>query len=220
MSVSSREDVSITTGTDRYLGCCLMRSSTSSPSILGSLRSSRTTAGGPGSRPAKAPCEKMWSSASTPSRTTTISLASLVRFSAAKVSSTSAGLSSTMRIGLSVGMAPSFLAFGQREGKSRALADGALGLERAAVAIDDALGQRQPDPRTFEIFLPVQPLEHLEQLAGVGHVEAEAIVLDGVDDIAVALHAADADPRRRHAAAVFDGVVDQIVERLPDQAGI
>src|SRR3954451_15475983 len=111
-----------------------------------------------------------------------MSLASFVRFSAAKVSSTSAGLSSTMRIGLSVGIGPSFLAFGQRERKGRALSDGAVGLERAAVAIDDALGQRQPNSRAFEVFLPVQPLEHLEQLAGVGHVEADTIVIGGVDD--------------------------------------
>ena len=44
--------------------------------------------------------------------------------------------------------------------------------------LGDALHQREPRPVALEFLRPVQPLEQAEQLAGVGHAEADAVVLD------------------------------------------
>src|SRR5712671_6951137 len=103
MSSSSLEEVRTTTGTSLVRGSARIRCSTSMPSSLGSLRSSRTTAGiVGGSRPAYLPVQNRKSSASWPSLATETWLAMLALRSARSVSSSSFGLSSTSRIIFSI----------------------------------------------------------------------------------------------------------------------
>src|SRR5205809_3830951 len=103
MSSSSLDEVRTTTGTSLVRGSARIRCSTSIPSSLGSLRSSRTTAGSVcGSRPACGPVPNSKSTASWPSRATTTLLAMLAFRSARKVSSSSFGLSSTSMIIFSI----------------------------------------------------------------------------------------------------------------------
>jgi len=49
------------------------------------------------------------------------------------------------------------------------------------VAVDDALYGRETDSGAFEFLGAVEPLEHAEQLVGVLHVKADAVILDKVD---------------------------------------
>jgi hypothetical protein len=56
-----------------------------------------------------------------------------------------------------------------------AMADFAFGPHSSSVASHDALHSRQPDARTREFMLCVQPLEHAKQSMRVGHVEARAL---------------------------------------------
>src|SRR5712692_9087188 len=103
MSSSSLEEVRITTGMSLVRGSARIRFSTSIPLSLGSLRSSRTTAGiVGGSRPACRPVPKRKSTASWPSLATITLLAMLAFRSARSVSSSSFGLSSTSMIVFSI----------------------------------------------------------------------------------------------------------------------
>src|SRR5213594_2889770 len=103
MSSSSLEEVRTTTGTSLVRGSARIRCSTSIPSSLGSLRSSRTTAGSVcGSRPACGPVPNRKSTASWPSLATKTLLAMLAFRSARRVSSSSFGLSSTSKIVFSI----------------------------------------------------------------------------------------------------------------------
>src|SRR6266702_4800904 len=107
MSSSSLEEVRITTGTSLVRGSARIRCSTSIPSSLGSLRSSRTTAGiASGSRPVCRPVPKRKSTASWPSLATTTLLAMFAFRSARSVSSSSFGLSSTSKIVFSIIVSP------------------------------------------------------------------------------------------------------------------
>ena len=94
------------------------------------------------------------------------------------MSSTSSGLSSTSRIG---GGAHGG-AQGEEEG--RALAGPAFGPDAAAVAGDHALHGGEADARALELGGVVQALEGAEELVGVGHVEARAVVADEEDGLA------------------------------------
>src|SRR6267143_1649249 len=102
MSGCSAEDVNTTTGMARVRSSSLRRRSTSRPSTLGRFRSSRITLGAtPISRSVLGPAPKKKSIASAPSRQTKSWLARWRDVSARRVSSTSAGLSSTKRISTS-----------------------------------------------------------------------------------------------------------------------
>src|SRR6266853_149410 len=103
MSSSSLEEVRTTTGMSLVRGSARIRCSTSMPSSLGSLRSSRTTAGiVGGSRPACLPVPNRKSTASWPSLATMTLLAMLALRSARSVSSSSFALSSTSMIIFSI----------------------------------------------------------------------------------------------------------------------
>jgi hypothetical protein len=56
-----------------------------------------------------------------------------------------------------------------------------LGPDPPAVALDDALHIGEADSGPLELLHPVQPMKHAEQLAHVGHVETDAVVLDEND---------------------------------------
>ena len=91
---------------------------------------------------------------------------------------------------------------------------------RAAVPLDDAADGRQADAGALELVVPVQALEHAEQLARIAHVEADAVVAD--EDVLLAVRVADADldHRVRPRPRVLHGVVDQVREHLQHQVGI
>src|SRR5262245_4820064 len=73
----------------------------------------------------------------------------------------------------------------QGEIKRGALVDDAFGPCAAAVPLDDAADVGQADARALELARGVQPLEYAEQLGGVLHVEACAVVADGDDVLLV-----------------------------------
>jgi hypothetical protein len=56
--------------------------------------------------------------------------------------------------------------------------DRRLGPHAPTVTLDDALDDGQTHAGALEILQAVQPLEHAEQLIGIFHVEAGAIVTD------------------------------------------
>src|SRR3989338_6006630 len=67
---------------------------------------------------------------------------------------------------------------GQREVEHRALARGGFGADAAAVALDDTPHRGQANAGAFELAGHVQALERFEELVGVLHVEAAAVVAD------------------------------------------
>src|SRR5262245_60484119 len=121
----------------------------------------------------------MNSSASAPSRTTWIWLARLFFLKACKASLTSLGLSSTKRISTPLGCigSPSFF---QSEVKRSPLARLRFGPDPPPMAVDDALDDRQAHARALIVLGAVEALEDAEELVGVAHVKADAVVLDEV----------------------------------------
>src|SRR6266513_2331871 len=123
------------------------------------------------------------------------------------VNVTSSGLSSTSRI------FPAFTrASSQREVERRTLFDGAFGPDPAAMPVDDAAHGGEPNPGAFEFRRRMEPLKHAEQLVGVAHVEAGAIVLDHEHATAVFLLRRELHARLRLLAGVFPAVAQEIVE--------
>src|SRR5688500_9566739 len=98
-------------------------------------------------------------------------------------------LSSTMTMRT---RSPSFLgasggtlvaSLGEGEVERRPLAHGAFGPDAAAVAAQDALNRGEPHAGALELLLGVETLESVEELIGVGGVEAGAVVAHMVDAI-------------------------------------
>src|SRR5713101_5370416 len=174
MSVSSLEVVSTTTGSDWVLGSARMRRSTSSPSILGRLTSSSTSAGRNG-RPAFS--GRRIRRACSPSAATMISLLMLFCLKARNVNVTSSGLSSTSSMGLLfMAVAPVWAVGREGEEECAAFSRLAFGPDPAAVTAQDAVHDGQPDAATLEFGRRVQPLERVEQFARIPHVEPGAVV--------------------------------------------
>jgi hypothetical protein len=57
------------------------------------------------------------------------------------------------------------------------LSDSTFGPYPPAVALYDSANNSQANACALEILGPVQPLEHLKELAGILHIETRAIVL-------------------------------------------
>src|SRR5260370_28255921 len=74
---------------------------------------------------------------------------------------------------------------GNCEEKSRALVEFRLGPDAAAVLVNNALADGQPHARTFKVLRPVHALENAEELTGVFHVKARAIVANKYDALTV-----------------------------------
>lgn len=89
-------------------------------------------------------------------------------------------VSSTSRVptGISTGVTSS-----QRELERGALVELGLGSHPTRVVTNDALDDRQGHSGTFVLLDPVHALKDAEQLAGVSHVEADAVVSYEVDDL-------------------------------------
>ena len=92
----------------------------------------------------------------------------------------------------------------------------------ATVALDDAVHRRESDAGAFEFAGLVQTLERLEQLVGVGHVEADTVVTH--DEAAgagtVLAQALQFDHRRGLVAGVFHGVAQQVLQHDAGQPQI
>src|SRR2546430_1702399 len=176
MSFSAWDVVRMTIGMCRSWSSCLISSSTSRPSFLGRFKSRRMRSGF--GTAACFPCLRRKASASTPSNTTCRLFRTFASRRASCVKRASPGLSSTNRI--SIGTAPEVISSladrGQREKERGALARLRLDPDAAAVALDDLLADREPDPRARVLVLPVQPLENDEDPLEVLRVDADAVV--------------------------------------------
>src|SRR5262245_8623595 len=95
-----------------------------------------------------------------------------------------------------------------------------LHVDAAAVPAHDLVDDGEADARAFESLFAMQPLEHLEELVRVVHVEADAVVLDEVRNAVRRRRAADSDASFRVLARELDGVRDEIDEDLSDEVGI
>src|SRR6202521_5143870 len=216
MSSSSLEAVRITTGRRRVRSSARMRRSTSSPSTRGSLRSSRMTAGSSfGSRPLYSPVQNRYSSASAPSRTTAIWLFRLHFLNARAISFSSVGLSSTSSTILLMVFLPRL--GWEREIEGGAFADGALGPDAAAVAVDDPLRGGQPDSCPRELTDRMQTLERGEQLAGMRHVETDAVVAHEERPADHGGGNPHFDAREGRLAAEFPGVPKQVLQQRANE---
>src|SRR5256714_1303660 len=140
----------------------------------------------------------------------TISLTMLLFLRARSVSASSLGLSSTRRITL-LSMFR-FLEVGEGEVEGRPLVHGPLGPGATPVTIDDALDGGEAYPSALELVAAVETLERAEQLAGVRHVEARAVVADEVDCLATLLLPPESDLRRVALRGELPGVAQKVDE--------
>ena len=86
--------------------------------------------------------------------------------------------------------------------------------------VHDALHGREPDARAVEVFRAVKPLEHTEQLVGVLHVEAHAVVLDEQHWCAVARGLANVDYRVRAWTGVLHRIRQEVRVHDADEARV
>src|SRR6185436_4366990 len=99
----------------------------------------------------------------------------------------------------------------QREVEDRTFVRLAFSPDAPALAIDDACDRREPDTRAVEVRRAVQPLERLEQLLLVSHVETGAVVANVPRRERAAARLPDLDARLRGLGGEFPGVADQVL---------
>src|SRR6266511_3010212 len=223
MSRSSAEEVSTTTGMVRVRGSPLTRRSTSSPSTSGSFRSRRITLGGSSTRrPSYRPWPNTYSRASAPSRTTCMWFARWLSRNACRVSSMSFVLSSTSRISMGPRIAESVIGGSALEAEEERRSRAGLGLRphSPAVPMHDPLDDGEADPGPLVFLGPVHPLKHPEQLVGVAHVEADAVVLDEIHPMALQLPGPDLDHSGGTGSCEFERVGQKVHVDLLEEGGI
>src|SRR5690242_20838900 len=103
---------------------------------------------------------------------------------------------------------------GEGKEERRAAVHLAVRPDTAAVPLDDALRQGQPDAGALELVGAMQPLKHAEQLVDVAHVEPHPVVPHEVDDRLSLAPRPDLDLRIGTAASELEGVADQVREHL------
>src|SRR6267142_353136 len=195
------------------------RRRTSIPPSLGILRSSRMSRGWPPRRWLKAPSRNTNSIASTPSRSRTTLLTRLLLRSARMMSSASASLSSTSKIS-TASKSSTLISSGQCEREHRAVIHLAFGPHSSAVPGNHAVDDGKSHSRAAELVGAMQSLEYAKQLPRVFHVEADAVVADGVVILRTDLAAADLDERPCCLAAVLDRIGNEIRPHLAQQAAV
>src|SRR2546421_9816967 len=121
----------------------------------------------------------------------TTSLTMLLFLSARKVRVSSRALSSTIRITLFSMLR--LLKACEAEVNGRSLVHRALSPDAAAMPVDDALHGRKADACALELARAVEALKRAEQLIGISHVEARAIVADEIDRLPGALFMPESD---------------------------
>src|SRR5438876_8322446 len=223
MSRSSAEEVSTPTGMVRVRWSPLTRRRTSKPSTRGSFRSRRITLGGSSTpRPSYRPSPNTYSRASAPSRTTCIWFARWLSRNACRVSSMSFGLSSTSRSSMGPSITGSLIGRSalETEEERRAHAALRLGPHPSAMPIDDPLDDGKADPGPLVLLGPVHPLEHPEQLVGVAHVEADAVVLDEIHPMALQLPGPNLDHGGGTGSGELESVGQKVHVHLLEERGI
>src|SRR5712692_563829 len=195
------------------------------PSTFGSFRSRKTTRGPLlTSRPRYFPRAKRKSSASSPSVTEVIEFARWFLRSARNVSSRSCGLSSTSRISTSFIDQLRFLNFDLRhrqcEKEHRPFSRLPFRPYPPAVALDDALHDRQPHAAAFDLAIRMQPLKHSEDFFGVPHVEADPMIPNPIQVVISGRTSAKLDVDGRLWLGVLHCVSNEIEQNLTDRTPI
>src|SRR5919204_3739821 len=160
----------------------------------------------------------MKSNASAPSRATWTRLARLCCLRLCSANSTSFGLSSTSRIS-TVWSGMGRLSF-QRKEKRGAVVGLRIGPDTPAVAVDDALHDREAHSSAGIVLGTVQPLEHPKEFVGVTHVEADAVVAHKVDRLPALLAPPHDDAGHVSADSKLEGVGQQVDKDLLEQGGV
>src|SRR6185437_1621144 len=88
-----------------------------------------------------------------------------------------------------------------------------------AMPAENSVGTGQPDTYAFEFLLRMHTLEGTEELAGMGHIEAGAVVAHEVGCRRRRLYA-NLDPSRLAAARELPSVLQQHIECGGQQSGI
>lgn len=99
-----------------------------------------------------------------------------------------------------------FLGSSESEIKSCALVQFGFGPDAAAMFLDNALDGCQAHARAFEVFRAVQALKHAEELVGILHAEAHAVVPHEHDRVPVFILLADLNDGLRPWARKLDRV--------------
>src|SRR5947209_5640035 len=160
----------------------------------------------------------MKSNASTPSRATWTRLARLCCLRLCSANSRSLGLSSTSRIS-TVWSGMGRLSF-QRKEKRGAAVGRRLGPDTPAVAVDDALHDREAHSSACIVLGTVQPLEHPKEFVGVAHVEADTVVAHKVGALAALLARTYGDAGHIPVGGKLEGIGQQVDEDLLEQGGV
>src|SRR5919202_2155045 len=160
----------------------------------------------------------MKSNASAPSRATWTRLARLCCLRLCSANSTSLGLSSRSRISMVwSGMGRLSL---QRKVKRGAAVGLRIGPDTPAMAVDDALRDREAHSSACIVLGTMQPLEHPKEFVGVAHVEADAVVAHKVDRLPALLAPPHSDAGHVPVGGKFEGVGQQVDEDLLQQGGV
>ncbi len=93
-------------------------------------------------------------------------------------------------------------------------------MQFATVATHDAMGRCEPDADAGEFVLAVQPLEGLEQLRGMRHVETGTVVGHAEDTAGSVARRFDADACVGCALGVLPRVVEQVAHHDIDHRGV
>src|SRR5579862_5648115 len=105
----------------------------------------------------------------------------------------------------------------QSEVEAGAALDLALTPDASSVAGDDALHRGQANARAFKLRGAVQPLEWLEELVRIGHVEPGAVVAHEEAGLPAHLRAAKLDVAGGMLGGELPGVAQQILQHNPQQ---
>jgi hypothetical protein len=98
--------------------------------------------------------------------------------------------------------------------EGRALVDRCINPDPAAVALDDALHDRQTNACAFELIVAVEPLEDVEESVGVFHVEYRAVVPNEVHGFFRFLSCPHFDDANFSASCELERIGQQIHDHL------
>src|SRR3984957_9011722 len=108
----------------------------------------------------------------------------------------------------------------QGEVKRRALIQFGFRPGSATMFADDALHRGQSNACALEIFGPMQPLKDAEQFVFILHVEADAIVANENDALAILQEMTDLDDRVLPRSCELKSVGNKVLKYLLDEDGI
>src|SRR5262249_53983716 len=103
------------------------------------------------------------------------------------------------------------------EEEGRAEPRRALGPDSAAVPIDDALDDGEPDTAALELARRVQPLKRREELVRILHVEAGAVVAHEADAAPFRRRRTELDFRTGHLRGELPCVAEEVLEQNAQQ---